>query len=119
MSCCYVWTRDIAMFLGSSIGRVNEVDGGASEDCLGRFLRVRAAVDVTQALKRCSNRVHVMGAGELQVVLPLAEVNMKGLSSGAGGTSPTGGGNPSRGRGRWKMRARRKWLWMRVSRAWF
>ncbi|KAL5834851.1 hypothetical protein ACOSQ3_014441 [Xanthoceras sorbifolium] len=55
-------TRDIAMFLGFSIGKVKEVDRGASGDYLGRYLRVRVAVDVTQPLKRCL-KVDVDGSG--------------------------------------------------------
>ncbi|KAL5762201.1 hypothetical protein ACOSP7_018465 [Xanthoceras sorbifolium] len=38
--------------LGNKIGRVTDIDVGATGDCLGRFLRVRVVIDVTKPLNR-------------------------------------------------------------------
>ncbi|KAL5851629.1 hypothetical protein ACOSQ3_006747 [Xanthoceras sorbifolium] len=60
-------TKDIERFLGSLVGKVSEVDGGASGDCLGRYLRVRVGIDVTQPLKRCL-KVDVEGTGTATIM---------------------------------------------------
>ncbi|KAL5751043.1 hypothetical protein ACOSP7_025646 [Xanthoceras sorbifolium] len=44
--------RDMGLFLGGLIGVVQEIDGGDSGDCLGKFLRVRVLINVQQPLKR-------------------------------------------------------------------
>ncbi|KAL5853122.1 hypothetical protein ACOSQ3_008240 [Xanthoceras sorbifolium] len=44
--------RDMGLFLGGLIGAVQEIDGGDSGDCLGKFLRVRVLINVQQPLKR-------------------------------------------------------------------
>ncbi|KAK2656164.1 hypothetical protein Ddye_009216 [Dipteronia dyeriana] len=56
-------TKDIAWFLGSIIGEVQEVDTGPFVDCLGKFLRVRVSIKVDKPLKRFL-RVDVFGDGE-------------------------------------------------------
>ncbi|TXG69857.1 hypothetical protein EZV62_004792 [Acer yangbiense] len=55
-------TREIGQFLGGLIGMVIDVDGGASGDCVGKFMRVRVQVDISRALKRCL-RVDILGDG--------------------------------------------------------
>ncbi|KAL5754908.1 hypothetical protein ACOSP7_023128 [Xanthoceras sorbifolium] len=55
-----------------------------------------------------SNGVPDMVTGGFEEVLPMFKVSKKRLSSGVGGLSPTGGGNPSRGEARWKRRAMEK-----------
>ncbi|TXG48842.1 hypothetical protein EZV62_024717 [Acer yangbiense] len=56
-------TKEIGRFLGSIIGDVWEVDVGPSGDCLGKFLRVRVAIEVDKPLRRFL-RVDVLGDGE-------------------------------------------------------
>ncbi|XP_050222924.1 uncharacterized protein LOC126673013 [Mercurialis annua] len=43
---------DAGLSLGSQIGLVEEVDPGASGDCLGKYIRVRVKVDISKPLKR-------------------------------------------------------------------
>ncbi|TXG48431.1 hypothetical protein EZV62_027725 [Acer yangbiense] len=62
-------TKDIGKFLGSIIGEVREVDVGPSSDCLGKFMRVRVAVEVDKPLRRFL-RVDVLGDGE-ETVMPI------------------------------------------------
>ncbi|KAL5789589.1 hypothetical protein ACOSQ2_004477 [Xanthoceras sorbifolium] len=38
--------RNMGLFLGGLIGVVQEIDGGDSGDCLGKFLRVRVLINV-------------------------------------------------------------------------
>ncbi|KAL5776413.1 hypothetical protein ACOSP7_009339 [Xanthoceras sorbifolium] len=45
-------TCNIGLQLGAKIGKVKDMDVGASGDCTGKFLRVRVEVDVCQPLKR-------------------------------------------------------------------
>ncbi|KAL5862997.1 hypothetical protein ACOSQ3_000511 [Xanthoceras sorbifolium] len=45
-------TKEIGWALGSKIGRVMDIDVGATGDCLGRFLRVRVVIDITKPLNR-------------------------------------------------------------------
>ncbi|TXG70630.1 hypothetical protein EZV62_005565 [Acer yangbiense] len=61
-------TKDIGRFLGNMIGQVLEVDGGASGECVGKFLRVRIRVNIDQALKRCL-QVDVLGDGVETVLI--------------------------------------------------
>ncbi|KAL5795043.1 hypothetical protein ACOSP7_003637 [Xanthoceras sorbifolium] len=42
----------MGLFLGGLIGVVQEIDGGDSGDCMGKFLRVRVLINVQQPLKR-------------------------------------------------------------------
>ncbi|KAL5848695.1 hypothetical protein ACOSQ4_006708 [Xanthoceras sorbifolium] len=58
------WAGELARSL---VGKVSEVDGGASGDCLGRYLRVRVGIDVTQPLKRCL-KVDVEGTGTATIM---------------------------------------------------
>ncbi|TXG53886.1 hypothetical protein EZV62_019142 [Acer yangbiense] len=46
--------------LSGMIGEVLEVDGGASGDCVGKFMRVRVWIDISGSLKRCL-RVNILG----------------------------------------------------------
>ncbi|KAL5823176.1 hypothetical protein ACOSQ4_021076 [Xanthoceras sorbifolium] len=45
-------TKEIGWALGNKLGRVLDIDAGATGDCLGRFLRVRVTIDVTKPLNR-------------------------------------------------------------------
>ncbi|KAL5864153.1 hypothetical protein ACOSQ3_001667 [Xanthoceras sorbifolium] len=45
-------TKEIGWALGNKIGRVTDIDVGATGDCLGRFLRVRVVIDVSKPLSR-------------------------------------------------------------------
>ncbi|TXG66023.1 hypothetical protein EZV62_007298 [Acer yangbiense] len=45
---------------GGMIGEVLEVDGGASGDYVGKFMRVRVRIDISGSLKRCL-RVAILG----------------------------------------------------------
>ncbi|TXG51132.1 hypothetical protein EZV62_023656 [Acer yangbiense] len=56
-------TKEIAQFIGDIIGEVREVDTSPTRDCLGKFVRVRVAVDITKPLRRFL-RVDVLGDGE-------------------------------------------------------
>ena len=38
--------REIRRFLGGIIGEVPEVDGGASGECVGKFMRMRVKVNI-------------------------------------------------------------------------
>ncbi|KAL5775637.1 hypothetical protein ACOSP7_013194 [Xanthoceras sorbifolium] len=63
--------RDMGLFLGGLIGVVQEIDGGDSGDCLGKFLRVRVLINVQQPLKRGLG--FAFGAGrEISKVTPEA-----------------------------------------------
>ncbi|KAH7564851.1 hypothetical protein JRO89_XS09G0041000 [Xanthoceras sorbifolium] len=45
-------TLKIGQFLGDQIGSVREVDAGAFEDCLGKYIRVRVEIDIGKPLQR-------------------------------------------------------------------
>ncbi|KAL5753227.1 hypothetical protein ACOSQ2_023734 [Xanthoceras sorbifolium] len=45
-------TKNIGLMLGERIGKVKDIDVGASGDCFGKFLRVKVSIDVTKPLKR-------------------------------------------------------------------
>ncbi|KAK3184896.1 hypothetical protein Dsin_032182 [Dipteronia sinensis] len=62
-------TKEIGRFLGSIIGDVREVDTGPSGDCLGKFFRVRVAIEVDKPLRRFL-QVDVLGDRE-ETVMPL------------------------------------------------
>ncbi|TXG57565.1 hypothetical protein EZV62_015394 [Acer yangbiense] len=62
-------TKEIAKFLGGIIGEVREIDTGPIGDCLGKFLRVRVAIDIGKPLRRFL-RVDVLGDGE-ETVMPI------------------------------------------------
>ncbi|KAL5768079.1 hypothetical protein ACOSP7_014658 [Xanthoceras sorbifolium] len=42
----------IGLFLGQSIGRVKDIDVGASGDCFSKFLRIRVSINTSKPLKR-------------------------------------------------------------------
>ncbi|XP_050217629.1 uncharacterized protein LOC126668481 [Mercurialis annua] len=60
--------REAGRSLGAQIGSVEEVDPGASEDCLGKFIRVRVKVDITKPLKK-GLRVKVDDTGNTVIAL--------------------------------------------------
>ncbi|KAK3189417.1 hypothetical protein Dsin_028978 [Dipteronia sinensis] len=62
-------TKEIGRFLGSFIGAVREVDSGPYGDCLGKYLRVRVAIEVDKPLRRFL-RADVLGDGE-ETVMPI------------------------------------------------
>ncbi|KAL5799559.1 hypothetical protein ACOSQ3_032627 [Xanthoceras sorbifolium] len=62
-------SRDVGLFLGEMIGKVLKVDPGSSEDCLGKFIRVRALVDVGKRFRRML-RV-IIGEPEVECVVIL------------------------------------------------
>ncbi|KAL5852590.1 hypothetical protein ACOSQ3_007708 [Xanthoceras sorbifolium] len=62
-------SRDVGLFLGEMIGEVLEVDPGSSGDCLGKFIRVRALVDVGKPFRRVL-RV-IIGEPEVECVVIL------------------------------------------------
>ncbi|PON88848.1 hypothetical protein TorRG33x02_153630 [Trema orientale] len=43
-------TQKVARFLGSAIKIGEEIDVGATGDCLGNFIRVRVQVDIAKPL---------------------------------------------------------------------
>ncbi|KAL5865350.1 hypothetical protein ACOSQ3_002864 [Xanthoceras sorbifolium] len=61
-------TRNVGLFLGKHIGQVKEIDVGASGDCLGKFLRIRVAIDILKPLKRVL-RVKLEGMMEEKTLL--------------------------------------------------
>ncbi|KAK3189380.1 hypothetical protein Dsin_028941 [Dipteronia sinensis] len=61
-------TKAIGWFLGEMIGETLEVDGGASGDCVGKFLHVRVRIDVCKPLQRCL-RVDMLCDGVETVML--------------------------------------------------
>ncbi|KAL5736787.1 hypothetical protein ACOSQ2_031575 [Xanthoceras sorbifolium] len=61
-------TRNIGLQLGAKIGKVKDMDVGASGDCTGKFLRVRVEVDVCQPLKR-GLRIRLEDSEEEQTLL--------------------------------------------------
>ncbi|KAK3183281.1 hypothetical protein Dsin_030567 [Dipteronia sinensis] len=65
-------TREIGCFLGGLIGQVLDVDGGASGECVGKFMRVRVRIDIKKPLKRCL-RVDIMGDGSETVMVLIYE----------------------------------------------
>ncbi|KAL5808000.1 hypothetical protein ACOSQ3_028691 [Xanthoceras sorbifolium] len=62
-------SREVGLFLGEMIGEVLEVDPGSSGDCLGKFIRVRALVDVGKPFRRVL-RV-IIGEPEVECVVIL------------------------------------------------
>ncbi|KAL5837191.1 hypothetical protein ACOSQ3_014360 [Xanthoceras sorbifolium] len=61
-------TKDIGAYLGGLIGEVQDVDLGASGDCLGKFLRVQVFVDANKPLKHLL-RVDLAGTYEITVMV--------------------------------------------------
>ncbi|KAL5767638.1 hypothetical protein ACOSQ2_014421 [Xanthoceras sorbifolium] len=61
-------TKDIGAYLGGLIGEVQDVDLGASGDCLGKFLRVWVFVDANKPLKHLL-RVDLAGTDEITVMV--------------------------------------------------
>ncbi|TXG61290.1 hypothetical protein EZV62_012653 [Acer yangbiense] len=69
------WSFDDALIVleepvgkGGMMGEVEDVDGGASGDCVGKFIHVGVRIDVDKPLRRCL-RVDVLGDGEETVML--------------------------------------------------
>ncbi|KAH7531130.1 hypothetical protein JRO89_XSUnG0016000 [Xanthoceras sorbifolium] len=45
--------KEIGWELGKHVGKVIDIDVGATGDCLGKYLRVRVVIEVDNPLKRC------------------------------------------------------------------
>ncbi|KAL5780466.1 hypothetical protein ACOSQ2_011203 [Xanthoceras sorbifolium] len=45
-------TKEAGLQLGSKVGKVKDIDTGASGDCMGKFLRIRVSIDISKPLKR-------------------------------------------------------------------
>ncbi|TXG71339.1 hypothetical protein EZV62_006274 [Acer yangbiense] len=61
-------TKDIGVFLGSMIEKVQEIDSGPSGDCVGKYIRVRVVINVNQPLRRLL-RVDVLRDGQESTML--------------------------------------------------
>ncbi|KAL5819704.1 hypothetical protein ACOSQ4_023546 [Xanthoceras sorbifolium] len=65
-------TPAAVIFLGGLIGRVRDIDLGATKDCLGRYLRVRVVIDASKPLKTLTSTPSSLPpssqSGEPQVV---------------------------------------------------
>ncbi|TXG53849.1 hypothetical protein EZV62_019105 [Acer yangbiense] len=44
-------TKDIDVFLGRMISKVQEIDSGPSDDCVGKYIKVRVVINVNQPLR--------------------------------------------------------------------
>ncbi|KAL5762582.1 hypothetical protein ACOSP7_018846 [Xanthoceras sorbifolium] len=44
--------KEVGLYLGVLIGKVNEIDASANGECLGKFIRVRVMINVLKPLKR-------------------------------------------------------------------
>lgn len=44
--------KEIGLFLGAQIGRLEDINMGMNEDFLGMFLRLRINIDIIKPLKR-------------------------------------------------------------------
>ncbi|KAK2643433.1 hypothetical protein Ddye_025196 [Dipteronia dyeriana] len=55
-------------FLGGMIGDVIDVDGKETDDCVGKFMRVRMRLEIDKSLRRCL-WVDILGDGETVMVL--------------------------------------------------
>lgn len=45
-------TREVGEQIGRTVGEVEEVDVSATDNLLGKYIRVRVRIDITQALCR-------------------------------------------------------------------
>ncbi|KAH7572176.1 hypothetical protein JRO89_XS04G0215500 [Xanthoceras sorbifolium] len=61
-------TKSVGLLLEQQIGKVKDIDVGASRDYLGKFLRIRVSVDVSKALKRIL-RIKMDGMREEKTLL--------------------------------------------------
>lgn len=61
--------KEIGWRLGKMIGVVEDIDTGASGDCLGKYLRVRVRIDVEQPLERAVNFVRKDGEDPITLLL--------------------------------------------------
>ncbi|KAL5792215.1 hypothetical protein ACOSP7_000809 [Xanthoceras sorbifolium] len=48
----FCMTKEAGLQLGSKVGKVKDIDTGASGDCMGKFLRIRVNIDISKPLKR-------------------------------------------------------------------
>ncbi|KAL5772476.1 hypothetical protein ACOSQ2_012400 [Xanthoceras sorbifolium] len=60
--------KEVGSFLGSLIGELCEINGGATGDCMGKYLRVRVKIDITQPLKPCL-KVDLRSGEEVVILL--------------------------------------------------
>lgn len=49
--------KKVGWFLGSQIGKVEDIDKGASSDCLGKFLNVRINIDISKPIEKSLNLI--------------------------------------------------------------
>ncbi|KAL5787901.1 hypothetical protein ACOSP7_004850 [Xanthoceras sorbifolium] len=61
-------TKDICLYLGEQIRTVKEIDLGASEDCLGKYVQLHILIDITKPLKRVL-RVSLEGSEAVSTLL--------------------------------------------------
>lgn len=45
-------TKEITTLLGRKVGKVKEVDISSERECLGKFIRIRVAIDIIQLLNK-------------------------------------------------------------------
>ena len=55
-------TREVGEWIGRTMGEVEEVDVSATDNLLGKYIRVRVRIDITQAL--CRGRLINFGGSE-------------------------------------------------------
>ena len=60
--------KEIEMFLSRMIGEVTDIDGGATGDCMGKFILVRVVIETNKPLLRCL-RVDLLGNGVVTILL--------------------------------------------------
>ncbi|KAL5825065.1 hypothetical protein ACOSQ3_021128 [Xanthoceras sorbifolium] len=100
----FCMTKEAGLQLGSKVGKVKDIDTGASGDCMGKFLRIRVNIDISQPLKRGIR-------ADNQPFGPWLHASSLGMSRPARGTTAIAG--PSRpwrqqwqrGPGRWGCRS--------------
>lgn len=62
--------KDVGWFLSSQLGKVEDIDGGAFGDWLGKFLRVRINIDISKPIEKALNLIRKVG--EEPITLDLA-----------------------------------------------
>lgn len=61
----------MGMMIGSTVGEVLELDGGAKDLCLGKFIRIRIHIDILKPLLRVINMVWVKGNDHVTIFPPI------------------------------------------------
>lgn len=67
-------TKEVGWSIGSQLGRVEDIDGGATGDCLGKFLRIRISLDISVPLEK--EIYFVRKRGEEPILLGIAYERM-------------------------------------------